>query len=182
MTRALPILACLAVLALSPGAHAEDATPDTTWSEVYRQRPLLPWDTLIQTVYDPRRVIDWPADVLAADETRVRMEGYLMPRYHAQEPGDLFLVGLNPTSFFCGPSDLTRVVEVHMDDFRYDTWPLLPVEITGTFHLSHRPGSYYPIYILLAEDWRPRTRWAQDFPGAEVDEDGEGETLLDLPN
>jgi hypothetical protein len=143
--------------------------------------PLLEWDTLMHTVYDPRRPIDWPADVEALDGTRVRMEGYLMPRYHAQDPGDLFLVGINPTNLFCGPTDMTLIVEMYLPDFRPSDFPRQPVEVWGTFHLSRKVSNYRPIYILDANGWRELKRWEQDFPGATAGDEDEEESLDDMP-
>jgi hypothetical protein len=141
--------------------------------------PLLPWDDLTKTVYDPRYPIDWPEAVLAFNGRKVRMEGYLMPRYGSQDPADLLLTGINPTSLFCGPSDLTLVVELHIPGFGYAEWPRLPVEVTGTFHLSRRTGDYRPIYMFLGESWRRLRVWEQSFPGVMepdiVDPDLEGE-------
>jgi hypothetical protein len=127
--------------------------------------PLLRWDLLSRTHYDPRLPIQWPEEVEARNGERVRMEGYLMPRYGSQDPDDLFLTGINPTNLFCGPTDMTLVVELHIPGFAYDTWPFLPVEITGTFHLSRTTRDFRPIYLFLGESWRPLRRWVQPFPG-----------------
>jgi len=164
------LLLGLALLLPGPGSlpQAHDKTtamPDTAWSAKYTDLDLLPWDLLNKTVYDPRTPMEWPKGLDLFDGKKVRMEGFLMPRYNWQDEGDLFLLGLNPTSFFCGPSDMTMVVDLHIADFEYDEWPLLPVEVVGTFHLSKRPGNYHPIYILVGNAWRPRSRWAQEFPG-----------------
>jgi len=106
------------------------------------------------------------------------MEGYLMPRYDSQDPEDLYLTGINPVNLFCGPTDLTLIVELYMPGFRYDLWPALPVEITGTFHLSRRTGDYRPIYLFLGESWRPLTHWEQSFPGVkDIERDEEEDDL-----
>ena len=142
--------------ALSP---LETTQPDTTL-------PLLRWDLLRRTIYRPPLVV-WPDSLLAYDGRRVRMEGYLMPRYNAEEPGDLLLSALHPRSIFCGPSDMTALVEVTLPDFEAHPWPALPVEVTGTFHLSRSPGNLFWIYHLQATSWRRLHQWVQDFPGAE---------------
>ena len=174
MIRRVIPLALLAALALGLVVPALAAPPRELL-------PLLEWETLMHTVYDPRRPIDWPADVAAQDGQRVRMEGYLMPRYHAQDPGDLFLVGINPTNLFCGPTDMTLIVEVYLADFHPAEFPRQPVEVWGTFHLSRKVSNYRPIYILDANGWRELKRWEQDFPGASAPGEDEEESLDDVP-
>jgi hypothetical protein len=156
---------------LPPGNVVADDPPGRDVS-----RPLLlTWDVLTTTVYDPRRPLLYPPAVEAANGVTVRMEGFLMPRYDSQDPGDLFLTALHPRNFFCGPSDITQMVELFIPSLDTRDLPLLPVEVVGTFHLSRRPGNFRPIYMFLASSWKPLHTWVQDFPGV-VDEERRSET------
>jgi hypothetical protein len=132
--------------------------------------PLLTWDMLRLTHYDPRREITWPQEVLALQGKVVRMEGYLLPNYGAQDPGDLLLSRSHPRSLFCGPTDMTALVEMYYPGFKVNDWPWLPVEVTGEFSLSRNPRNMFSIYRLRVSSWRELRRWEQEFPGV-VEED-----------
>jgi len=132
--------------------------------------PLLTWDLLTTTVYDPRRPLIYPPGVEAVNGATVRMEGFLMPRYDSQDAGDLFLTALNPRNYFCGPSDVTQMVELFIPGLKTIELPTLPVEVIGTFHLSRRVNDFRPIYMFLATSWRPLHTWEQQFPGVTDEE------------
>ena len=131
--------------------------------------PLLRWDLLRATIYRPPTVILWPEGLEAYDGKKVRLEGYIMPRFNYQDPGDLLLSALHPRSIFCGPTDMTALVEIYYPGYSPENWPELPVEVTGTFHLSRSPGNLFYLYHLRIDSLRKLRRWEQDFPGA-VDE------------
>jgi hypothetical protein len=95
----------------------------------------------------------------------VLLEGYLLPKFGAQDSTDILLAANHPYNYFCGPNDMTSLVEVYLPDFQVETWPSLPVEVWGRFTLSKRPEDLQAIYRLRAEGWRPLRRWVQDFPG-----------------
>jgi hypothetical protein len=157
------------LLLLAPAAALADPAPADAPA-------LLRWDILRQTLYNP------PDDVRIADSVSVfngkpvRLEGYLMPRFGDQDPSDLLLTALHPWSLFCGPTDMTAVVEVSYDGFDpQGPWPHLPVEITGVFSVSRHPGDFAAIYRLRALSWRRLHTWEQDFPGVVEEVEGEAE-------
>ncbi len=131
--------------------------------------PLLRWDLLRATIYKPPTAVIWPKGLEEYDGKKVRLEGYLMPRFNYQDPGDLLLSGLHPRSIFCGPTDMTALVEVTYPGYQPAEWPELPVEITGTFHLSKSPRNLFYLYHVFVDSMHVLRRWEQDFPGA-VDE------------
>lgn len=178
---ALAVVALLAGPAsgrgVDPAENPAGSTVPVTWAPYFIDHdavalsvPLLRWDLLTTTVYDPRRPIAWPSAIERMNGTRVRMEGYLMPRYESQDPEDLFLTGVNPVNLFCGPTDLTQIVEMHMPGFAYDLWPYLPVQVVGTFHLSRNTSDFRPIYLFRGESWKPLKRFEQKFPGVALPE------------
>jgi hypothetical protein len=131
--------------------------------------PLLRWDLLRSTIYKPPTAVIWPKGLESYDGKKVRLEGYLMPRFNYQDPEDLLLSGLHPRSIFCGPTDMTALVEVTYPGYQPTEWPELPVEITGTFHLSQSPRNLFYLYHVFVDSMRVLRIWEQDFPGA-VDE------------
>jgi hypothetical protein len=137
--------------------------------------PLVRWDVLRETHYTPKHRIHWPRDVASLDSTEVRLEGYLIMKFGAQDPADLLLTQFHPSSLLCGPTDMTAFVEVYLPDFHPGTWPVLPVEITGFFTLSPHPENMHYIYRLTGDGYRELRRWEQDFPGA-LEEPGDDET------
>ena len=139
--------------------------------------PLLGWDLLRSTHYVPRTQIDWPKGIQALDDHTVRVEGYLMPKFGAQDDSDLLVTGLHPSSLICGPTDMTAFVEVYMPGFSTENWPTLPVEVTGTLLLSKRPGNMRFIYRLYGHSWRELRRWEQDFPGTTKDDEYDSRDL-----
>jgi len=131
--------------------------------------PLLRWDLLRQTFYNPPQEVTIPDSLRLFDGKKVRMEGYIMPNFGSQDQADLLLTGLHPTSLFCGPTDMTALVQVYMPGFDPVGWPTLPIEMEGTFFISKRPMSLHAIYYMNGISWRPLKTWVQDFPGV-VDE------------
>jgi hypothetical protein len=134
--------------------------------------PLVQWETLRKTHYTPKEGIQWPQDVSSLDSTEVRLEGYLIMKFGAQDPGDLLLTQLHPSSLLCGPTDMTAFVEIYLADFEFDTWPTLPVEVTGSFTLSRSPDDMHYIYRVTGNGWRELRRWEQEFPGALEESEG----------
>lgn len=135
-------------------AAAEDESP-----------PLLRWDLLRDTHYLPRTGVTWPDALVQFEEKTVRLEGYLMRKFGSQDPQDLLVTALHPSSLICGPTDMTAFVEVYFPGFQTDTWPDLPVEVVGTFFLSKNPTNLKFIYHLFGVSWKPLRRWEQEFPG-----------------
>ncbi len=131
--------------------------------------PLLRWDLLRQTFYNPPTEVTFPDSLRLYDGKKVRMEGYIMPNFGSQDQADLLLTGLHPRSLFCGPTDMTALVQVYMPGFDPVGWPTLPIEMVGTFFISKRPLSLHAIYYMNGISWRPLKTWEQDFPGT-VDE------------
>lgn len=161
-------LMCFTILVLFLGAWGAALRPAAASADPVR--PLLTWDVLRDTHYTPLEGIAWPESVTAADEQWVRLEGYIMPNYGSQDPADLLLTAVHPRSLFCGPTDMTALVQVYLPGFNPKDWPLLPVEVVGRFSVSKRPENLQAIYRLYGSDWRPLRRWVQDFPGV-VDEE-----------
>ncbi len=141
----------------------EDMPPEDT--------PLLTWSVLRGTHYLPGGSVEWEPGLQALDGQLVRLEGYLIPNYGAQDKGDLLLSALNPISLFCGPTDMTALVEVYIEGFDPRSWPELPVEVWGKFELSDHPENLLAIYRLRADGWRRLWVWEQSFPGIEDDPD-----------
>lgn len=167
----IPVIrSILLVLVLSlPSVLLGSATSTQT-----SRPPLARWDVLRETRYTPKHGIHWPPDVASLDSTEVRLEGYLIMKFGSQDPSDLLLTQFHPSSLLCGPTDMTAFVEVYLPDFHPDTWPVLPVEVTGFFTLSPHPENMQYIYRLTGDGYRELHRWEQDFPGA-LEEPEEGE-------
>jgi hypothetical protein len=155
-----------AILLPLPG-HSAPSTEASAKSQA--DVPLLRWDLLRQTYYNPPVAVTFPDSLRLYDGKKVRMEGYIMPNFGAQDQSDLLLTGLHPRSLFCGPTDMTALVQVYMPGFDPVGWPTLPIEMVGTFFLSKRPMSLHAIYYMNGISWRPLRTWEQDFPGT-VDE------------
>ncbi len=164
----LPILLALAAVALLALPAATPAAPTRKTDPA--QLPLLHWDLLRQTVYNPTEKVIFPDSLRLWDDHRVRMEGYLMPDFGAQENSDLLLTGIHPRSMFCGPTDMTAVVKLYLPGFDPDQWPMNPVEVTGIFHVSKHPENLLALYYMQGISWRPVHVTEQYFPGFVDDE------------
>ena len=158
------ILAGSLASAAPPALARQDADAGPSWRA--GAPAILPWSLMRQTLYDPKREITWPDSLRRFDGREVRLEGYVLPNFGAQDPSDVLLSANHPSSLFCGPSDMTAIVEVYMPGFDPKEWPGLPVEMTGTFHLSRTPRDLRALYRLTGKSWRPLRVWVQDFPGA----------------
>ncbi|NNF07583.1 MAG: hypothetical protein HKN21_12545 [Candidatus Eisenbacteria bacterium] len=171
LNMALAVAVLAGILTATPGAVPfawSNATMNYPEPPADAQElPLLKWRTLNRTLYDPRIKMEFPDEVQSFHRQRVRIEGYLMKPLRNQDKEDLWVLGVNPINFHCGPSDMTFLVQMHLPGFSYSEWPDLPVEVTGTFFVSPTPWDYTPIYYLFGESWRPLRRWIQEFPGAE---------------
>ncbi len=108
----------------------------------------------------------WPDSLRMFDGKQVRLEGYVLPNFGAQDVSDVLLSANHPSSLYGGPTDMTAIIEVYMPGFDPEAWPQLPVEMVGTFHLSKNPRDLRAIYRLSGTSWHPLRRWVQDFPGA----------------
>ena len=128
--------------------------------------PLVRWDQLRRTVYTHGGKVEWANGIEAYDGKVVRLEGYLMPKFGAQDMSDMMLVALHPVSMFCGPTDMTAIIEVYFPDFATDRWPERPVEVWGRFERSQRPEDLHAIYRMRIHGWRELNSWVQNFPGA----------------
>ena len=51
--------------------------------------PLLTWDLLRQTVYNPMGSMTWPDSLRMLDGKQVHLEGYVLPNFGAQDPADV---------------------------------------------------------------------------------------------
>jgi hypothetical protein len=147
------------VLPVRPASAQVNAVPEA-------KLPLLTWDLLRRTVYRPMDTMTWPDSLRLVDGKQVRLEGYVLPNFGAQDASDVLLSANHPSSLYGGPTDMTAIIEVYMPGFDPTDWPQLPVEMIGTFHLSKNPRDLRAIYRLSGTSWRPLRRWVQDFPGA----------------
>jgi len=152
---------CLLALVALPEAGSQDAPAapevDTT--------PLLRWEVLRGTHYVPRTKLTFSRNLAGFHDQKVRVAGYLMRNFRSQDPSDLLVTALHPSSLICGPTDMTAIIEVYMPGFETDEWPTMPVEVVGTFFLSKNPSNLRFIYHIYGTSWRPLRRWVQDFPG-----------------
>ncbi len=178
MVRSLRLTIAAATLAavLLPAVPASPANRNARREKFERSAgtvntslPLLRWDLLRRAFYNPPAEVTFPDSVKNLDEQRVWMEGYIMPNFGSQDPADLLLSGINPRNLFCGPTDMTAIVEVYFPGFDPKGWPTMPIAIEGTFSLSKHPTDLDAVYRLRGSSWHPLHHWVQSFPGV-VDE------------
>jgi len=164
--RTLLFVFVLVLVLLVPASFpAMGAAQGETEGPLPEDLPLLRWELLRATHYAWGGNVEWAQGLTGFDGARVRLEGYLMSNFSAQDKGDLLLAAIHPLNLACGPTDMTAVIQVHLPGFDPEEWPQLPVAVWGRFSLSPRPGNLMAIYRLRAEGWRTLRRWEQDFPG-----------------
>jgi len=149
------------------GAPARAGSPGL--AEAIELLPLVRWEDLMSVRYEPRSTISWPRRLVELDGRTVRVEGFLVPRWGAQDPTDLLITIQDPTTIACGPVDMTSIVMLRVPEFPEQACPHQPVEVIGTFHLSNRPNDLQPIYELRGTLWRPLATTDQRFPGVDAD-------------
>lgn len=159
------MLGLIGVLFL-PQSRALAAMATPPQSTPPEDAPLVRWDQLRRTQYLQGGEVRWAQGLEQFDGQEIRLEGYLMPKFGAQDMTDMLLVALHPVSMFCGPTDMTALIEVYFPDFETDTWPDQPVEVWGVFERSQRPEDLQAIYRLRINGWREMNSWVQEFPGA----------------
>ncbi len=128
-----------------PGYH----DPRSPFKPLQEREGVLSWSLLsaVTTKAEKNRLIpSFPAQVLALDKQKVRVQGFMMPL----EPGDKqrhFLLSSVPTSCsFCVPAGPEGLVEVRTKEpVRYS---LEPVVVEGTFAVL-ADDAYGMLYRLV---------------------------------
>ena len=137
------------------GQGAGVHSPLSPFAPLSRRDDVVAWSTLtdITTKVDKKRIVPvYPAPVVALNQKKLRLQGFMMPLEPGEHQRHFLLASVPMTCAFCTPGGPESMVEVRTS--KPVKYKLEAVVVEGTFHVlqSDPYGLYYRITGAVAVD------------------------------